>query len=241
MAPGEGGTFWRTAWAGLVLCCLAGCGLERSQVDRALSTDRGLQGSVGAEEPYAVHCPDVLQVTFADRPEWSGPRTVGADGCIDLEPLGHVRVEGQTAGEIIRRVAQQTGIPAERIHVDVTAFNSQQIYIFGQVVGLQRAVPYRGQETVLEVLQRVGGITAGAAPNDVYVVRSHIAEASQPEVFHINLRAITLADDQKTNLRLQPFDQVYVGETRQAGYAKCLPPCLRPFYELACGLRRPQS
>jgi protein involved in polysaccharide export with SLBB domain len=218
---------------------LAGCAAQRSQVDRALSADQGLGAAAGAAvEPYAVHCPDVLQVTLADRPDLSGQRTVGADGRIDLGPLGHPRVEGQTPDDILRRIATQAGIAPDRIHVDITAFNSQQIYVFGQVSGLQRAVPYHGPETVLDFLQRVGGVTAGAAPNEVYVVRSHVAEGGAPEVFHINLQSIILTHDQKTNLHLQPFDQIYVGETRQASRAKCFPPCLRPLYETACGLRR---
>jgi protein involved in polysaccharide export with SLBB domain len=239
MQPGERRTFWWTGtsapWLGLVLCCVAGCSLGRSQVDRALLAEHGL-GAGGTVGPYAVHCPDALQVTFADRPDLSFPRTVGADGRIDLGSLGRLRVEGLAPDEIVTRIAEQTGVPAGRVHVDVTGFNSQQVYLFGQVAGLQRAVPYRGQETVLELLQRVGGITAGAAPNDVYVLRPHVADGGTPEVFAVNLRAIVLSHDQQTNLRLQPFDQVYVGETGQSSYVKCVPPCVRPLYEALCGL-----
>jgi protein involved in polysaccharide export with SLBB domain len=235
MEPGKGRSFWWTVW----IWFLAGCAAQRSQVDRALSPARGPSAAAaGAVEPYAVHCPDVLQVTLADQPDLSGPRVIGADGRIDLGPLGRLRVEGQTPNEIVRRLAAQTGIAADRIHVDVTSFNSQQVYVFGQVRGLQRAVPYHGPETVLDLLQRLGGVTAGAAPHDVYVVRSHVTEGGSPEVFHINLRSIVLSSDPQTTLRLQPFDQVYVGESRQASLAKCVPPCLRPLYETICGLRR---
>jgi protein involved in polysaccharide export with SLBB domain len=189
-------------------------------------------------EPYAVHCPDVLQITLADSPDLSGQRAVDADGRIDLGCLGRLRVEGQTPDDIAHRIAGQAGIAADRIHVDVTAFQSQQLYVFGQVSGLQRAVPYHGPETVRDLLQRLGGITAGAAPDDVYVVRSHVAEGGSPQLFHIKLQASLRAYDPQHQLRLQPFDQVYVGETRQASLARCVPPCLRPLYETVCGLRR---
>jgi protein involved in polysaccharide export with SLBB domain len=223
----------------VLLCLVAGCVAERAQVNRALSADNSLGAGVGgAVEPYGIHCPDVLQVIFADRPDLSGARVVGPDGRIDLGSMGHLRVEGQTPVQIVHRIAEQAGIALDRIHVEVTGFNSQQIYLFGEVSGLQRAVPYRGQETVSDLLQRVGGITPGAAPNDVYVVRSHIAEGRAPELFHIDLRAIVLSHNEHTNLRLQPFDQVYVGESRQSSLVKCVPPCLRPLYETVCGLRR---
>ena len=48
-----------------------------------------------------------------------------------------------------------------------------------------------------------------------------------------------LRHDAQTNLRLQPFDQVFVGETEESCRGKCMPPWLRPLYESACGLRRP--
>jgi protein involved in polysaccharide export with SLBB domain len=105
----------------------------------------------------------------------------------------------------------------------------------------QRAVPYQGPETVLDLLQRVGGITPGAASNDVSVVRSRLADNEPPLVFHIDLQAIVMSQDQRTNLRLQPFDRVFVGEAKKSSLEKCLPPFVRPLYEKLCGIRRPGS
>jgi hypothetical protein len=108
-------------------------------------------------------------------------------------------------------------------------------------VGLQRAVAYQGPETVIDLLQRLGGITPGAAPDEVYVVRSHVSEGKPPEVFRVDLHNILVQHDNRTNIPLQPFDQVFVGETRQSIFEHCVPPWLRPFYESICGMRRPAS
>ena len=43
-----------------------------------------------------------------------------------------------------------------------------------------------------------------------------------------DLKAILLRYDDKTNVRLLPFDQIYVGESRQARVDKWFPPWLRP-------------
>src|SRR5262249_11994488 len=100
-------------------------------------------------------------------------------------------------------------------------------------------------ETVLDLLHRAGGLTSGAAPDDVFVVRSRVAEGTAPQVFRVDLHAILFHDDPRTNIRLQPFDQVFVGETRQFGFSKCIPPWLKPIYEAVVGIRRtaenPQS
>jgi hypothetical protein len=43
-----------------------------------------------------------------------------------------------------------------------------------------------------------------------------------------------LRQDQRTNLRLQPFDQIHVGQTYRAKLQRCVPPWLRPLYDEIC-------
>jgi protein involved in polysaccharide export with SLBB domain len=187
-----------------------------------------------AAASYPVVCPDVLDLVIEGHPGLSGPHPIGIDGRLDLEPVGRPRVEGQTVPEINQQLAELLGMPRSAVHVSVGAYHGQCIYLVGEVTGLQRAVPYQGQETVLELLQRTGGITPGAEPEAVYVVRSHVSEGKRPEVFHVDLRAIVLNRDDATNLRLQPFDQVHVGATRRARVEKALPPWLRPCFDHLC-------
>jgi protein involved in polysaccharide export with SLBB domain len=258
---------------GLALSLLVGCASGPPRLDQALMADRGAEGrNHGVEQAYHVFCPDVLQITIDSKKQQtarnrgnraiqlvsvpsvdsgsflpSGKYAIDADGRIDLGPLGKLRVEGRSPPQLVNLLSDEIGVPAERIHVKVVEYNSQQIYLYGQVMpdGLakssQRAVPYQGPETVLDLLQRVGGITPGAASNDVNVVRSNLANNQPPLVFHIDLRAIVMNQDQSTNLRLQPFDRVFVGEAKKSSLEKCLPPCVRPIYEKLCGMRRPGS
>jgi protein involved in polysaccharide export with SLBB domain len=238
MKPGEAWSSWWRRWGlGIGLVLLAGCAAGRSHVDRALMADHGKAvRNQGVADLYTVACPDVLEVTVAGRPELSGRCAIGPDGRIGCGAAGSIRVEDQTPREVAQRVARQVRVPPEQISVRVAEFKSRQIYLAGQGIGLQRAVPYQGQETVLDLLQRAGGVTPSVAPEDVYVVRSHIADGERPEVFHVDLQAIVLKKDQRTNLRLQPFDQVYVGETWQGKLNKCLPPVLRPLCEACWGI-----
>jgi protein involved in polysaccharide export with SLBB domain len=123
----------------------------------------------------------------------------------------------------------------------VAEYRSQHIYLVGQVVGLQRTVPYQGPERVLDLLQRVGGVTAGAAPDEVYVVRSRIAEGKQPEVYRVRMREILTKQDQSTNILLQPQDQIYVGETNRSALSRYLPPWLKPMFDSIWGMSRPEK
>jgi protein involved in polysaccharide export with SLBB domain len=210
---------------------------ENHQVDRALLTDPGGRlRNEGVAEHYTLGCPDVLDIFVAGRPELSGRRTIGPDGTVDLGIAGSVRVEGRTPAEAAALIAGQAHAPGSSVRVHVAQFKSQEVYLSGPGVGLPRAVAFEGQETVLDLLQRVGGVTPSAAPGEVYVVRSHVAQGERPEVFHVDLRGIVLKKDQRTNVRLEPFDQVYVGETRQGKLDKCLPPWLRPLYQACWGI-----
>jgi polysaccharide export outer membrane protein len=178
-------------------------------------------------ETYRVGCPDVVELEITQRPEFTGRYEVTADGRINLGDYGKPRLEGRTLLEAATLIAAETGVSPASVRILVSEYRSQHVLLFGEVTGKQRSVPYRGPETVLDLLQRVGGITPGAAPSDVYVVRPHIGDNHRPEVFHVDLDAIVLKQDHRTNLRLQAFDQVYVGETRQAKIENALPPWLR--------------
>jgi protein involved in polysaccharide export with SLBB domain len=232
MNPGEGRSFWRAL---AVLCALllsAGCASDRINVERALLAGVGdPQRSQGVAEHYLLHCPDAIEVRIAHRPELSQQYAIEATGCINLTDYEPVRVEGKTLAEAAHRIAQQIGEPPADVAVRVTAFRSQYLFLVGQVIGWQRTVPYQGQETVLDLLQRIGGITPSAELRDIYVVRTHLDKNQRPEVFHVELAAIVLQHDDRTNIRLLPFDQVHVGESRQAQLEKTFPPWLRPIYQ----------
>lgn len=239
MEAGEGRiSRWLIVWPWwvLLLGLVSGCAVSRMRLDQALVLDPALHSK--AIDSYLAACPDVLDISVAGCAELGGLRKIDPDGCIKLEGYGRIRVEGKNVATIAREMAEFCEVPRESVQVQVAEHRSQQLYLTGQVSGLPRAVPYQGSETVLELLQRVGGITPGAAVDDVYVVRCQVAEGQQPQVFRVDLRGILVQHDLSTNVPLQPFDHIFVGETRQCCLEKCLPPWLRPVYELVCGMKR---
>jgi protein involved in polysaccharide export with SLBB domain len=228
MHAGGSRSIW---WAGLLtllLPVLSGCLGNRQQIEQAVIAYRPPPAHLyQVASKYRSRCPDMLQVDIACLPQHSGPQRIGPDGCIDLGKAGRPQVDGETIPEIVRTVAESVGVAPEQIHISVAEHNSQYLYVFGQVAGSQRAVPYQGPETALDLLHRVGGLQHGAAVSDITVIRPHVAEGKTPEVFHIDLAAIILRNDQETNVLLQPFDQVHIGRSHRASYRECLPPWLR--------------
>ncbi|HEY1861990.1 MAG TPA: hypothetical protein VGG61_16630 [Gemmataceae bacterium] len=217
---------------------VCGCATNRRNLDQAMQTPRVAQSlPTAVSEPYTLGYPDVLGVTIRGQADPPSPCVIGVDGRINLGQRGRAYVEGQTLDQAVRTVADQAAVPPNRVEMHVEEYKSRQIYLLGQVASLRRSVPYQGPETVADFLRRVGGIAPGAQPREVHVIRSHIQDGRSPEVFHVDLQAIFLKHDERTNVFLQPFDQVYVGETRRSRLTKCLPKWLQPVYERLLGLK----
>lgn len=223
---------------GLVLALLAGCATNQP-VEQALCCYASVQADSQVNNGYHVQCPDVLEIVVQSRPDFHSQSTIGPDGCIELSTGRRVRVEGMDPSQAAAQVAAVLGTPVSAVQVRVAGYNSQQIYVFGQVSGPPRAVPYHGPETVRDFLQRAGGITPVADPTRVHVVRSNVADAKRREIFAVDLKAIVMDKDERTDVCLEPFDEVFIGESSLSDYEKALPPLLRPLYDALVNIRSP--
>jgi protein involved in polysaccharide export with SLBB domain len=185
-----------------------------------------------ALDHYQVGCPDVLAITALSLRAFKTQQMVGADGRIDLGEFGKPRVEGRTPPQIADLIADAVGVPRGHVRVQVADYRSRPLFLFGPSVGWQRSVPYQGQETVVEVLERVGALAPGTEPGEVYVVRAHIADGGRPEVYHIDLRDILVNRNETANLQLLPNDQIYIGDNPRERFERALPPWLSLAYRV---------
>jgi protein involved in polysaccharide export with SLBB domain len=184
---------------------------------------RGGGGNIAPNAAYTFACPDILEIAAGTDRDVTGRLTVDPDGTIALGTDGRLRVEGLTAGEVGAQLAAVLGVNISEIHVHVVEFASRQVFLCGPEAGRERAAPYQGPETVVEFISRTGGLSHDAQPREVYVVRPNVAAGRRPQVFHVDLEAILVRGDHATDVRLEPYDQVYVGETERAVLAKYLP------------------
>jgi protein involved in polysaccharide export with SLBB domain len=224
--------------AALLLALVAGCSGTQF-LQQKCPTPPDPKAAAEAPAPsaaYQVACPDVLEVTFADRPEWDAVAVVDVDGRLPLVEPGNPRVEGHTLEEIRAALARLAGCAPERVTVALAAPRSGRVVVYGPVRGKARTVPYQGPEPVIDFLKRVGGLPPGSKLNQVYVIRPNVAAAARPQVFRVNVPAVLVDDDQRTNVPLQPDDQVYVGETRQSSLSRLMPDWLGTAYRRMTGL-----
>jgi protein involved in polysaccharide export with SLBB domain len=212
----------------VALALLAGCAGSRD-AHKALLADRNPSAHTrDLELHYQIRSPDVLAVEVAGRPDLSSTSQVSLDG---RALLGGARlaVDGCSAPQVAREVASRLAVPPSAVRVRVAKHASQHLYLFGEVGDKHHVVAYQGPETIVDLLQRLGGASPDAALSDVHVVRPHVADGKPPEVFHVDLHAILTKHDLGTNIRLEPFDRVHVGETRTKRVSGFMPPWFQMF------------
>lgn len=206
---------------------------------RSAGTTHGVgvvRSSAAAPIAYTIGCPDVLAVRFADLPQLDCLCSVDLDGRLPVSAAVRPRVEGGSTDDARRAVAAAVGCDPIRVSVTVAEARTGRVYLFGPEQNRQRVVPHIGAERLVDFLHRSGCSEAGCADwRDVCVVRPNVASGGDPQVFRIDLRAVS-AGDHTTNIPLEPGDQVYVGETRRSSFARLLPDWLKAGYCRLTGL-----
>ena len=144
--------------------------------------------------------------------------------------------DGRTLAELQSALAARAGCSPDRVLVSLAAARSAQVVVYGPIRGRARFVPYQGPEPVLDFLKRVGGLPPGSKLNQVYVVRPNVAAAARPQVFKVDVPAVLVDGDQRTNVVLRGDDEVYVGETRRSSLSRLLPDRVGTAYRRVTGL-----
>lgn len=177
----------------------------KAAVDKHLRDENGL-----AEPKVAVSLPNVNGKQLI-----SGEHLIRPDGTVSLGVYGSVYVNGMTLDEVKTTVEEYLAkyIHNPEILVDVLAYNSKVIYIISDGAGSGESVvrvPFTGNETVLDAMSQVDGLSDVAAKNNIWVARPgpHGNEVTQK--MYVDWRGITQDAVTTTNYQLLPGDRIYV-------------------------------
>jgi polysaccharide biosynthesis/export protein len=132
------------------------------------------------------------------------------------EGLGLLEMEEGTDG-ISQPKVDKDGKPllikdfkdCDRVFLDVTAYNSKNYYVLGDVAAPGR-LPVTGNETVLDAIEFAGGLLPTAASQNIRLVRPAPPGACCEQILPVNLAAIMSGGDSTTNYQLMPGDRVVV-------------------------------
>lgn len=144
-----------------------------------------------------------------------GDHLVRPDGSISLGTYGDLIIAGETipgAKAKIEAFLSQYLVDPE-VSVDVSGFNSQVYYVIFDGAGYGEQVmrlPVTGNETVLDAIGQVQGLSSVASCKHIWVARPSQAPCGKGVKLPVNWRAITRCADTATNYQVLPGDRIYV-------------------------------
>jgi polysaccharide biosynthesis/export protein len=179
-----------------------------------------------------------------------GEHLVRQDGTVGLGSYGEVSVVGKTLPEAKAAIEAYlaTYLVKPEVSVDVYAFNSKVFYVIydGGGAGQQiTRLPITGNETVLDAVSQINGLTAVADKRRIWVARPVPACSADDEILPVDWCAVTKRGRTETNYQLFPGDRLYVEAqplvTLDTGLARFISPIERVFGGILLGNGTVQS
>ncbi|WP_319022833.1 polysaccharide export protein [Salinicola avicenniae] len=186
--------------------------------DAALA--RALSGpqhdALDARYQYRIGVGDVLSIIVYDHPELTIPagserpteesgNTVYSDGSIFYPYVGRIQVAGRTVEDVRDQLQRSlaTYITEPQVDVKVAGYNSQKVYVTGQVEQPGVMPVTNVPMTVLDAVNLAGGLNGEANWHDVVLTRGD-------EETHIDVHDMLQNGDLEQNRLLQDGDVLHV-------------------------------
>ena len=127
-----------------------------------------------------------------------------------------LHVAGKTVTEIRldlqKHLSQYFDSP--EVSVDVIAYNSKVFYVITEGAGLGdnvRRVPITGNETVLDALSAVNGLSQ-VSSTQIWIARPAPGGFGCEQILPVDYEAITRGGSAATNYQIMPGDRVFIAE-----------------------------
>ena len=165
-----------------------------------------------------------------------GEHLVGPDGRVNLGTYGSVYVAGLTLDEATEEIERllSNELDDPEVVVDVFAYNSKKYYVVTQGAGLGDNVaeaPITGNETVLDAVARIGGISQVSSTN-IWIARPAPNGVGCDQILPVNWDEISRSAATATNYQLMPGDRLYIAEDAYVRFDSIVAKYTRPFERL---------
>ena len=163
---------------------------------------------------YQIGAGDSMTIFVWRNAELTTSVTVRPDGRISVPLIDDLYAEGKTPSELAREIEAKLGDYVQDPLVTVTIGGfvgtfPQQVRIVGEATE-PKAIPYRANMTVLDVVIMAGGLTEFADGNNTTLVR---VEDGAPKEYRVHLDDLLDDGDISANLPMLPGDILIVPET----------------------------
>jgi polysaccharide export outer membrane protein len=158
-------------------------------------------------EFYVIGPGDVLGVVVWQEPSVSGTVKVRPDGFITLALINEIQAVGLTTAQLRETLQKKYKdfIKDPFVTISVQQIASSEIFLIGEV-NSPGSYPAMGNDSILQLLTRAGGLNIFADRDDIRVVRRNGVKVTE---YIVDYDAI-LKGDLKQDILLRPGDRVIV-------------------------------
>lgn len=145
-----------------------------------------------------------------------GEHLVRPDGTVSLGAYGDVYVAGRTLPDtkLLIEAHLSQFLEKPEVTVDIFGYNSKVYYVITDGAGYSGEQVYRlpvtGNETVLDALAHVGGLTPVSSKKRIWLARPGPATLCCEQILPVDWKGITQGARTATNYQVLPGDRIYV-------------------------------
>jgi polysaccharide export outer membrane protein len=159
------------------------------------------------EEFYVIGAGDSLSVSLWKEQSVSGTVKVRPDGFVTLPLINEIQVVGMTTAQLRKMLEDKYRefITDPFVMVRLESIASSEVFLVGQVKSAG-AFPLNGNETLLQVLTRAGGLSVFADRSNIRVVRRDGDKITEYIADYDGI----IKGDLKQDILLRPGDRIIV-------------------------------
>lgn len=166
--------------------------------------------SIGPMPPYRIQVGDILDLRLMLNPELNEEVSVRPDGHISTTVAPDEVAAGRTIPELTAALRNDYShdLQNPRISVVVKSFAPTRIYVAGEVANPGEFITVGPTLSLSQALARAGGSKLSSDDGAVFIIRRGADD--RPEFLSVRFQAIQHGSDASADVRLAPYDVVYV-------------------------------
>jgi len=170
--------------------------------------------SSSALPPYRIQVGDILAIRLILNPELNEEVTVRPDGHISTTVVRDELAYGRTVADLTEALVRDysSELRKPRPNVVVKSFAPTRTYVAGEVNNPGEFITVGPPLTLSQAVARAGGLkTMTGDENKIFLIRRGPQDA--PQFYALRMQDVMWAHDPAADVRLAPYDVVYVPRT----------------------------
>lgn len=195
----------------ILSACSSSDRIEKINQNRDIKTSALPMTNAPSDLPmYRIQIGDVLDLKMLTNPELSEDLIVRPDGMISTTLVQDVAAYGKTPKELQTQLTElyRNELKDPKLTIIVKSFAPTRIYVMGEVQNPGELVFIGPNLTLMQAIARAGGVKTTAKGDAIVVMRRGAND--KPEIYKADFDSASTGVDPTDDIRLAPFDVVFV-------------------------------